>query len=215
LNQAGLVEGNNFDRYTARLQNDYQLFKNLKVGYSVTGAASTSKDAPPAIFRQLYSAAPVVPVYYADGTYGDPSDYNLGDGANYNPQATLDFYNQKTTNYRLTGNVFADLNFAKHFTFHTSIGGEFRQTEVRNYTPVFAATLRQRTTVSTLNVSRAENRNWILENTLSYDNTFNKDHNVRILVGQSAQSYRAYGINASAQNVPNKSEGFVFNLRKC
>jgi TonB-linked SusC/RagA family outer membrane protein len=207
LNQAGLVEGNNFDRYTARLQNDYQLFKNLKVGYSVTGAASTSKDAPPAIFRQLYSAAPVVPVYYADGTYGDPSDYNLGDGANYNPQATLDFYNQKTTNYRLTGNVFADLNFAKHFTFHTSIGGEFRQTEVRNYTPVFAATLRQRTTVSTLNVSRAENRNWILENTLSYDNTFNKDHNVRILVGQSAQSYRAYGINASAQNVPNKSEG--------
>jgi hypothetical protein len=37
LNQAGLVEGNNFDRYTARLQNDYQLFKHLKVGYSVTG----------------------------------------------------------------------------------------------------------------------------------------------------------------------------------
>ncbi len=210
LNQAGLVEGNNFDRYTARLQNDYQLFKHLKVGYSVTGAASTSKDAPPAIFRQLYSAAPVVPVYYADGTYGDPSDYNLGDGANYNPQATLNYYNQKTTNYRLTGNVFADLNFAKHFTFHTSIGGEFRQTEVRNYTPVFVATLRQRTTVSTLNLGRAENRNWILENTLSYDNTFNKDHNVRVLVGQSAQSYRSYGINASAQNVPNTSEGDMY-----
>jgi predicted dithiol-disulfide oxidoreductase (DUF899 family) len=61
-----------------------------------------------------------------------------------------------------------------------------------------------------LNLGRAENRNWILENTLSYDNTFNKDHNVRVLVGQSAQSYRSYGINASAPNVPNTSEGDMY-----
>ncbi|WP_229359399.1 SusC/RagA family TonB-linked outer membrane protein [Flectobacillus major] len=210
LNQAGIVEGNDYQRYTARLQNDYQISKHLKIGYSATGAANTSNDIPESIFRQLYAASPVVPVRYADGTYGDPSDYNLGDGANFNPQVTLDYYNKKSKGYRLTGNVFADLNFAKHFTFHTSLGGEFRQNEITDYTPVYTATLKQRSTVSTLSMSRAETRNWILENTLSYDNTFNNDHTVRVLLGQSAQSYRSYGYTASAQNVPNTSDGDLY-----
>lgn len=209
LNQDGIVETNNYKRYTARLQNDFQVLKNLKVGYTATAAASNSRDIPGGIFHELFAAAPVVPVYYADGSYGDPSDYNLGDGNNFNPQATLDFFNQRSKNYRLTGSAYADLKLGSHFTFHTSAGGEFGQAEVRNYLPVYTATLKQRNTTSVLNISRAETRNWILENTLTYDNTFG-DHKVKLLAGQSAQRYQSYGLVASAQNVPNTSEGDLY-----
>lgn len=209
LDQDGLVETNNYKRYTARLQNDFQVFQPLKIGYTITAAYSQSTDVPGGIFHQLFAAAPVVPVYYADGSYGDPSDYNLGDGNNFNPQVTLDFYNQHSKNYRLTGNTYADLKFAKHFTFHTSVGGEFGQSEVRNYAPVYVATLKQRNTTSLLSMSRSETRNWILENTLTYDNRFG-NHNIKILAGQSAQRYKSYGITASAQNVPNNTEGDLF-----
>jgi hypothetical protein len=58
LNQDGIVEKNNFKRYTARLQNDFQVLKNLKVGYSATGSFSKSKDEAGGIFRQLYAAGP-------------------------------------------------------------------------------------------------------------------------------------------------------------
>lgn len=209
LNQDGIVETNNYTRYTARLQNDFQVLKNLKLGYTATAAASNSHDIPGGIFHQLFAAAPVVPVYYADGSYGDPSDYNLGDGNNFNPQATIDFYNQRSKNYRVTGSAYADLRFANHFTFHASIGGDFGQAEVRNYLPVYTATLKQRNTTSLLGISRAETRNWILENTLTYENTFG-NHKVKVLAGQSAQRYQSYGIVASAQNVPYTSSGDLY-----
>lgn len=209
LKQDGIVETNDFTRVTARLQNDFQVFKSLKIGYTVTSSASNSNDINGGIFHQLFAASPVVPVYYADGSYGDPSDYNLGDGANFNPQVTIDVFDQKSKNYRLTGNTYADLKFAQHFTFHTSIGGEFGQSEVRGYVPVYTATLKQRNTTSQLAMSRAETRNWILENTLTYDNKFG-DHSIKILAGQSAQRYQSYSFSASAPNVPNTSDGDLY-----
>ncbi len=209
LTQQGIVETNDYTRYTLRLQNDFQVLSNLKIGYTVTAAASNSNDINGGIFHQLFAAAPVVPVYYEDGSYGDPSDYNLGEANNFNPQVTIDFFNQESKNYRLTGNTYADLKFAQHFTFHTSVGGEFGQSEVRNYLPVFAATLKQRNTTSQLSLTRGETRNWIVENTLTYDNRFN-DHSVKVLVGQSAQRYKSYGFIGTASDVPNTSEGDLY-----
>ncbi|HEY0655261.1 MAG TPA: TonB-dependent receptor [Chryseosolibacter sp.] len=205
LNQDGIVEGNSFKRYTARLQNDFKPFEFLRLGYTATGAFNKSADVPGGIFHQLYSASPITPVYYSDGTYGDPNDYRAGSSNLFNPQVTLDFNDQTSMNYRLTGNVFAELSLLKKLTFRTSLGGDFGQNEVRRYDPVYAATLSQRRTISLLTRERAENRNWILENTLSYDNTINEDHVIKVLVGQGAQQYRFYKLTGTAQNVPNNS----------
>ncbi|WP_158638360.1 TonB-dependent receptor [Panacibacter ginsenosidivorans] len=209
LNQQGVVETNDYTRYTALLRNDFQPFENLKLGYSVTGAFSNSNDIPGGIFHQLFSAAPVVPVYYADGSYGDPNDYNVGDGSNFNPQVTIDFFNQKSKNYRLNGNAYVDLKFLQHFTFHTSVGGEYGESEVRNYLPVYKATLKQQNSTSQLSIQRAETRNWILENTLTYANKFG-DHNITVLAGQAAQRYKSYGLTGTAYNVPFNSEGDLY-----
>lgn len=206
LNQDGLVEKNNYKRYTGRLQNDIQIFKALKVGYTAIGAYSQSKDIPGGIFREIYTAGPVVPVYYADGTYGDPNDFRLGGGNNYNPQATLNFFDQTSKNYRLTGNAYAELKFATHFTAKTSIGGEYGQNEVTGFTPIYTATLAQRNARTSLNLTRSETRNWILENTLTYNNKIG-DHSFTVLAGQSAQRYKFYEIVASVLDVPDKSLG--------
>jgi len=210
LNQDGIVKTNNFKRYTARVSNDIQIFKALKVGYNITGVGSESRDVPQTIFHQMYSASPTISVFNPDGTYGDPKLQNLGDGANFNPQATLDFFNQRTKDYRATGNVYAELKFADHFTFKTSIGGEFGQTENKKYTPVYFATTAQKNDISILDLKRVETRNWIVENTLTYQNTFNTDHSLTVLLGQSAQSNKSYTLNASAQNVPFNSDADLY-----
>lgn len=209
LNQDGNVENNNYKRYTARLSSDFQIFEPLKVGYNVTGSSSASKDAPGSIFRGLYAASPVVPVFNADGSYGDPNSFNLGNGSNMNPQAILDFYNQRTARYKVTGNVFAELKFLKDFTFKTSFGGDFGQDEVRSYTPKYFATTAQNATISVLGVNRVETRNWIIENTLSYDKKI-EDHNFTVLLGQTAQRFKSYSLNASAQNVPFNSDADLY-----
>jgi TonB-linked SusC/RagA family outer membrane protein len=209
LNQDGIVKNNNYKRYTARLSSDFQLLEPLKVGYNVTGTSSASKDAPGSIFRGLFAASPVVPVFNPDGSYGDPNTFNLGNGSNMNPQATLDFYNQRTAKYRVTGNVFAELKFLKNFTFKTSFGGDFGQEEVRSYTPEYFATTAQNATTSVLGVNRVETRNWIIENTLSYDRKIN-DHTFTALIGQTAQRFKSYTLNATAQNVPFNSDADLY-----
>ena len=207
LDQEGTVEGNDFKRYTARLQNDFQAFDFLKLGYTITGAMNNSQDIPGGIFHELYSASPITPVYYADNTYGDPYDYKAGSSNQFNPQATLDFYDQTSRNYRMTGNIFAELTFLKNFTFRSSLGGDFGENELRNYSPQYAATLSQRRSTSLLRRERAETRNWILENTLTYSNNDDEDHAITVLLGQGAQRYRSYKLETTAENVPNNSEG--------
>lgn len=209
LKQEGIVKTNNFDRYTARFQNDLQVFSFLKVGYSIIGSVNNSKDIDGGIFHQLYSAAPIVPVYYADGKYGDPNDFKVGNSNTFNPQVTVDFFNQKSLNYRFSGNIYADVNFGRHLTFHTSAGTDIGQNEGRNYLPQYTATLSQRNATSLLSIGRGETRNWLVENTLTFNNQFG-DHGLKVLLGQSAQSYKTYGFGATSQNVPNGSSGDLY-----
>ena len=206
LDQNGNVKTNNYQRYTLRLVSDFEPVKNLKFGYAVGAVYANSKDIPGGIFHQLFGAAPVVPVYYADGTYGDPSDFNLGNGNNYNPQATLDFFNQKSQNYRYTGELHAEVKFLKHLTFRTSFGGDYTDNSFRNYSPVYTATQAQRSSTSLLTVNDATNRNWIAENLLTYNNKIG-DNNFTVLLGQTSQRYKSYTEVATAMNVPNTSDG--------
>ncbi len=207
LRQEGTVETNAFNRYTARLQNDIKASEFFKFGFTATGSYNNSDDIDGGIFHQLYAAAPIVPVYYQDGSYGDPNDFKVGSSNSFNPQATIDFYDQQSKNYRLTGNAYGELKFLKNFTFRTSWSGDFGQSESRRYNPVYTATLSQRNTISQLTLGRSDTRNWLVENTLTYSQQFMEDHNITVLLGQSAQHYGFYTQTASAQNVPNTSDG--------
>lgn len=207
LTQDGIVERNSFERYTARLQQDFQALDFLRVGYTVTGAVSNTQDVASGIFHQLYSASPITPVFEPDGSYGDPFDYGAGSSNQFNPQATVDFADQDTRTYRMTGNVFAELTFLKNFTFRSSLGGDFSERELRNYSPVYEATLSQRRDISQLRRERTEDRNWILENTLTFNAAMNETHNLTVLLGQGAQQYRYYKLESTAENVPNNSSG--------
>ncbi|TSD62986.1 TonB-dependent receptor [Inquilinus sp. KBS0705] len=208
LEQQGVVKGNDYSRITAHLQQDVQATKFLKLGYNAVLQGSKSQDAAGGVIYKAFTAAPIVPVYYNDGTYGDPGDFPIGNATN-NPKAQIDYFNQKSNNYRLTGNMFADVKFTNYLTFHTSFGGEFGQAEVLGYNPVYKANSIQFNEISDLNVSRAEVRNWIWENTLTFDKTFGK-HHLTVLAGQSAQRYKSYNISATAQNVPNTSNGDLY-----
>jgi TonB-linked SusC/RagA family outer membrane protein len=206
LKQDGTVKTNSFERYTLRIKNDYDIFKDLKFGYTFSGNMNKSHDINGSIFHELYAAVPIVPVYYADGTYGDPNDFNVTSSALFNPQVDIDFYNSLSSTYQAKGNVYAELKIAKHFTFRSSADGDFGQSESDVYSPVYTATFAQRNTNSKYAVTTGKTRNWILENTLTYNNTFG-DHSLTVLTGQGAQSYRFNSTLQTAENVPDYGNG--------
>jgi len=209
LEQNGNVSYNTYDRITMHLYQDVQLSKFLKVGYTALLEGDHSKDLPGGILYKAYTAAPVVPVYYADGTYGDPADFPVGNAVN-NPQAELNYFNQTTQNYNFNGNAFAELKFTDYLSFRTSFGGTFAHQEIQAYTPVYDATQDQFNEISQLNRDEADTRNWIWENTLTFDKTFDKVHHLTVLLGQSSQRLKEYTENASAQNVPDYTSGDLY-----
>ena len=140
LDQDGIVKTNNYQRYTGHVAGDWKATKELKFGYTFNLLSSESQDINSGIFHELYTAAPIVPVYYSNGKYGDPNDYSVGGGANFNPQATIDFFNQRSNNHQLTGNVYGQYTIIPNLVFKTSFGGELAQAEVRGYTPMYTAT---------------------------------------------------------------------------
>lgn len=206
LDQDGIVKKNNYQRYTARIANDWHPVKALKLGFTASGLFGDSQDANGSIFHQLFGAAPTLPVRYSNGAYGDPADYHTGDGNNYNPQATLDFFNQKSKDHRITGNVYGELTIIKGLVFKTSFGGDIGQAETRGYSPVYYATQAQQSSSSNLDVNHTETKNWIWENTLTYDYKI-KEHKITALLGYSAQNNRTYQLDAHAQNVPYATSG--------
>ncbi|MBS1606392.1 MAG: TonB-dependent receptor [Bacteroidetes bacterium] len=188
LDQQGILKTNKYERYTANFSNDVQISSHVKAGYNIIGTYSKSNDVPVGIWRDLYTAPPVVPVYFADGSYGDPGYYGLGQSVN-NPQVALDYNHSRTQNYHLNANGYIEIRFLDHFTLRGSVGGLYEQNQNRNFTPVYKATSTQSSTHNTLSTIDYSTRNWITENTLTYSNTFG-DHRVTALAGMTA--YRNY-----------------------
>ncbi|HWK06243.1 MAG TPA: TonB-dependent receptor [Puia sp.] len=198
LSQQGILKTNKYDRYTANFKNDVQVSRFVKAGYSVIGTYSKSNDAPGGIWRDLYTAPPVVPVKFADGSYGDPGYYGLGQSVS-NPQVTLDYNNATTQSYHLNAGAYVEIRFASHFTLRSSVGGIYDQNQFKNFTPIYKATSTQSSSHNTLQITDFSTRNWIIENTLTYANTFG-DHKITALVGQTA--YRNYydEVHSTAQD---------------
>ncbi|HVW58829.1 MAG TPA: TonB-dependent receptor [Puia sp.] len=186
LSQQGILKTNKYSRYTATFSNDVQVSRFVKAGYTVIGTYAKSNDAPGGIWRDLYTAPSVIPVKFADGSYGDPGYYGLGQAVS-NPQVILDYNNAATKYYHLNANAYLEIKFLDHFTARGSISGLYDQNEFRNFTPVYKATATQSSTHNTLETTEFSTRNWIIENTLTYSNTFG-DHRVTALAGMT--SYR-------------------------
>jgi TonB-linked SusC/RagA family outer membrane protein len=206
LDQDGIVKTNNYQRYTVHLTNDWQVVKTVKVGVTANILSSQSTDIDNQIFHQMYTAAPIVPVFYNTGAYGDPADYSIGGGANYNPEATIDFFHQKSKNKELSGNVYGEWEIIKGLKLRTSFGGQLAQAEARHYEPIYFATGGQQSTTSSLDVNHTENRNWNWDNTLTYDKTIKK-HKFTALLGYSAQRFSTSFSDAFADSVAYNQSG--------
>ncbi|AKD03835.1 TonB-dependent receptor [Pontibacter korlensis] len=207
LNQEGIIKGNEYERITARLQTDIQISENIKVGYNGIFYNYNSDDIPGDIFYQAYVAPPVIPVFKANGRYGDPVDFPIGNFAN--PQASLDWFYQKSNGQRLTSNAFGEVKFLNGFTFRSSLGLNYGIDEYTNYRSRDSLTTVQFATRSLLTQRRSKSNMWLWENTLTYDKSFG-NHEITALLGTSAQEDKSNYFTGSVNDVEFNSEANLY-----
>lgn len=222
LNNEGITENSNMERYTARLKADYQAKKWLKVGAnagyanftynSLSGDGQGNSSAN--IFAFTTSVAPIYPLYVRDGQGNIMKNdagitmYDYGDGMNagltrpYMPNANGLSDSRLNTN-RSEGNAFNgtgffDILFLKDFKFTFNAGislDETRQTTVQN--PYYGQFAGENGIIGKYH-TRDFSHN--LQQILNYTKVIGK-HNINVMLGHEYYQRRQYLLYGSTANM--------------
>ncbi len=145
-----------------------------------------------------YRIPPLIPVYDIMGNYAGTHNFTINNSDN--PVA----YQQRQQNnlsntVDITGNVFADVDFAKHFDIKTSLGGTYDN----QYYYYFTYTPYNNAEGSTAQNQFAEgasyNTTLVWTNTLTYNNNFG-DLGLKALIGTESKQFYGRGITGSSGN---------------
>ncbi len=198
LNQQGVVLETWLKRYSVQINTQFKPSRHFRFGENLY---LTYKDNPAfnnqgefATMANLYKMEPIIPLYDIKGNFGGTfAGPELGSDANP-VAAQKTSYNNRRRIWDVTGNVFAEVDFLKHFTARTSFGGTLDQQY--NQTFDFTAYWDKQGYASpnSYNEGSQYSTNTIWTNTLSYSNELGK-HRIKLVGGSEA--IRNYGRNIS------------------
>ncbi len=204
FSQEGIVQGSRFDRATLRINNEYGLTSNVKVGHNLAFIFEDRERAANVI-GNAYRADPTVPVQDSLGNFGNTSIR----ASTANPTAQIAFNNNGGQNVRAVGNVYLDINFLEDFTFRSNFGIDGGAFQNKNFVPVFFVSSIQQNDTNVISVNGGYSGSLLWENTLSYNKQWGK-HSINALGGITAQSFRSENLGGSRRNVAEEDPNFFF-----
>jgi len=102
-----------------------------------------------------------------------------------------------------------DVSFLKNFTFRSNFGLDNNERKGRYYEPKFQVSASQLNKNDRLTVSSSTGKEWIWEQTLTYDHAWG-DHHITALAGYTAQERSAEDLHASRENFPGTADELLF-----
>ena len=193
MKQDGVLKMTDYERFSLRSNADSKIGDWLQIGESLGATYSdrtlgfTNNDEGNPI-SQAYRMQPIVPVYDIKGNFAGTQAKGTGNGAN--PLANLvrnkdDFQRD----LRITANAYAQINLMKDFTFKSLVGIDFISSSIQDRTlrnPEFSEAI----AADVLNQTSNGTMQWNWANTLNFRKKFADVHNVNVLVGSEAVSFR-------------------------
>ncbi|MFR9627298.1 MAG: TonB-dependent receptor [Rikenellaceae bacterium] len=196
LNQNGIMGGDksNYQRFTLRTNNDYNINSylhvgsNLNIAYVKKASMSTGANGWNPI-RYAYCMDPMALPY--DSVNGDSAGFGIttSNGTQcINPLAFIDAMADANNNaITLNGNVFAEVRPMENLVIRTDIGSNMGYVYNRSYQDPYYHTANFFNEQSTLTNTSSKSFGWQWENTASYKFSI-QDHNFSVLAGISALS---------------------------
>ncbi len=215
--QEGTLRRTYDDRYTLRINSDHKLTNRIKVGQSLsilrniyaTQDERNEYNSPVSTAMQML---PVVPVHVADGS-GNFAYKGAGLSCNIkNPMAQITYNNNKTVANSLFGDIFANLEIIKGFSFESRLGFNYYASEYTRFTPdhiigsVNDASPSQSIGNNQYRQINNNNYSWQWQNFITYNKTLFVKHNITLMVGSEAGYSRLSYADISLVDLFNNSE---------
>ena len=178
----GVFHGIGYDRFSARVNSDFQLLKSLKTGakFNLSYSDSNSGQMGDLFYSNpqyaMFSILPWTPFKNEDGTF----NVNIPENSDTNPAADAhyDTYNDK--DYRLQGSIYLEWSPIRQLVFKTTNALEFVYVDSKQY---WSAETNKGT--ATLFKYWTKDLRYTTSNTITYADVF-ASHSVRVLAGQEA-----------------------------
>ncbi|MEZ4884008.1 MAG: TonB-dependent receptor [Chitinophagales bacterium] len=192
FDQEGVIKGSDFERYSLRLNLDFNISEKFKFGNSlnisrsINNAAETEGETTNGVTSIAIRHSPILPVYLPDGSYSThddlPSTVPDAQGS-LNPVAFINEFSDENVNTRILGNVFAEYLITEDLKFRVSLGADSENQDRHVYrTSKFNKT----NSTNTANVSSVNRLSLLNENTLNYNKSFGNSK-LSVLAGFTSQ----------------------------
>ena len=203
LDNQGTLMDTYLKRYSARINTVFNVKSNIRFGenayvfYRINPPLGSGNQSEGNDISYTYREQPIIPVFDIKGNYGGTFDGpELGNG--HNPVADLQrTANNKYNQWDVIGNVFAEVDFLKHFTIRTSFGGTIDNQYSYHFTYNDYNDVESHTSLNAFNEDAQYNSTTLWTNTLAYTNTFAEKHAVKILVGTESKNNYGRGVGGA------------------
>src|SRR5665647_28304 len=201
INQQGTLVNTKLERYSARINTEYSLYRNIRVGENINiiykQNPSFSNQAEFGGIAETFKQFPVTPLYDImgnwGGTFGGP---DLGTAQNPVAAQYRDVGKDVVHDWFIIGNTYAEVDFLRDFTARTSIGYNISNSYNQNFTTNQTENVQSNTGNNSLVVSAGYNSTMTFTNTLSYKKKYGK-HDFKVLLGSEAIENTVRGVNGS------------------
>jgi TonB-dependent starch-binding outer membrane protein SusC len=214
LSQDGIIKNTGFDRYSARVNFDRDVFDNFKIGINILGSVSKQNvlsynstsinngDAPNT-WVSIIRALPVVSIYNADGSYNYTNPYSdeAVNGVTANPISDLLNTIDETRANRTLGNFYAEYKVIPSLTAKVNVGADLLNTKQNYYAPSYTTG-----GISTNGYASVGNKvvnSYQAEFTLNYEKEWKDKHSLNVLAGYTTQKSDAESAVATSTNFSN------------
>lgn len=211
LKNTGVLKYTNYDRYTAKLNSNFNFFDNkLRIGINTQFSTSDETLASPDVGSAptpgiAITLAPTIPLRDANGEFAGPIGAGYSDRNN---PVLMQFLNRwdNTERTSIFGNVYAELEIIDNLVFRTSVGldfNDFRRKDIE-------------TTVNNGFITRGNNRliidtnkfsSLVFTNTLNYNLELG-DHRFGLLVGTESVKNDFDAVFSSADGFAVETENY-------
>ena len=178
----GVFHGIGYDRFSARVNSDFQLLKSLKTGakFNLSYSDSNSGQMGDLYYSNpqyaMFSILPWTPFRNEDGTF----NVNIPENSDTNPAAIAQYDTYNDKDYRLQGSIYLEWSPIRQLVFKTTNALEFVYVDSKQY---WSAETNKGT--ATLFKYWTKDLRYTTSNTITYADVF-ASHSVRFLAGQEA-----------------------------
>lgn len=202
FNQQGTLMNTYLRRYTVRSNTQYNITPGIRVGeniaFSMSENPSVDINTSDAAIGHAMREQSIIPVYDIKGNFAGSAGDALGDA--FNPVAMqYRTRNNKGLNTRLFGNVYGEVDFLRHFTLRTSFGGEVASGWSHSFLfPQYEN--KENSTSNSYTEGSTNSHSWTWTNTLTYHQTFNNKHDLKVIAGTESFDSRRRAVGGTTKD---------------